>query len=79
MTLVMIVAMIVGITGCGTYYMVKNPATGDIYYTDKIDEEKGGAVKFKNASTDSVVTIQNSEVTEIDKETYKINTLKKSQ
>ena len=79
MTLVLIVMMVIGITGCGTYYMVKNPATGDIYYTDKIDEEKGGAVKFKNADTGSVVTIQNSEVTEIDKETYKINTLKKSQ
>jgi hypothetical protein len=40
--------------------MVKDPSTGNIYYTDKIDEEKGDAVKFKDAKTESSVTIQNS-------------------
>ena len=65
------------IAGCGNYYMVKNPSTGNIYYTDKIDKEKSGAVKFKDANTGSEVTIQNSEVSKVPKEEYKKNTEKK--
>ena len=57
--------------------MVKNPSTGNIYYTDNIDKEKSGAVKFKDANTGSEVTIQNSEVSKVPKEEYKKNTEKK--
>jgi hypothetical protein len=51
--------------------MVKDPNTGNIYYTDSIDKEKGGAIEFKDAKTDNSVTIQNSEVKKISKKEYK--------
>jgi hypothetical protein len=51
--------------------MVKDPNTGNIYYTDSIDKEKGGAIKFKDAKTDTSVTIQNSEIKKISKKEYK--------
>ena len=62
---------LVAILGCGGYYMVKDPNSGNIYYTDSIDKEKGGAIKFKDAKTDTSVTIQNSEVKKISKKEYK--------
>jgi len=62
---------LVGIAGCGGYYMVKDPSTGNIYYTDSIDKEKSGAIKFKDAKTDTSVTIQNSEVKKMSKKEYK--------
>lgn len=66
---------LVAILGCGGYYgghyMVKDPSTGNIYYTDSIDKEKGGAIKFKDAKTDTSVTLQNSEVKKIPKKEYK--------
>ncbi|MCG6974623.1 MAG: YgdI/YgdR family lipoprotein [Desulfobacterales bacterium] len=62
---------LIGIAGCGGYYMVKDPSTGNIYYTDKIDKEKGGAVKFKDAKTETDVTVQNSEIKKISKKEYK--------
>ena len=65
------------ITACGGgYYMVKDPATDKTYYTDKIKEEKGGAIKLKDANTGSEVTLQTSEVTKINKEEFKANTKK---
>jgi len=70
-TTLLAIFLLAGIAGCGGYYMVKDPSTGNIYYTDKIDEEKGGAVKFKDAKTETSVTIQNSEVKKISKKEYK--------
>ena len=37
---------LVAILGCGGYYMVKDPASGSVYYTTKIKDERGGAIKF---------------------------------
>ena len=69
--------VLIGISACGGgYYMVKDPDSGDIYYTEKIEREKGGAVKLKDANTDATVTLQNSEVTEINREMFKANTKK---
>ena len=69
--------VLIGITACGGgYYMVKDPATDKTYYTDKIIEEKGGAIKLKDANTGSSITLQNSEVTKIKKEEFKANTKK---
>jgi hypothetical protein len=65
-----------GILGCASYYKVVDPGTGNTYYTDNIKREKGGAVKLKDANTGSEVTLQNSEVTEINKEAFKANTKK---
>jgi hypothetical protein len=58
------------VTACGTYYKVKDPATGSIYYTEKVKREKGGAANFKDARSGSEVTIQNSEVKEIGKDEF---------
>ena len=60
-----------GIAGCGGYYMVKDPASGNVYYTTKIKEERGGAIKFEDKKTETSVTLQNSEVQKISKKEYK--------
>ena len=73
---VLAIFILIGITACGGYYMVKDPATDKTYYTDKIIEEKGGAIKLKDANTGSEVTLQTSEVTKINKEEFKANTKK---
>ena len=66
------------LTACGGgYYKVTDPATDKVYYTKEVKEQKGGAVKLMNANTGSMVTLQNSEVTEINKEEYNANTPKK--
>ena len=46
------------------------------YYTKKISEEKGGAIKLEDAGSGSTVTIQNSEVTKIDRTECNANTKK---
>ena len=56
--------------GCTTYYQVKDPSTGSMYYSTKIEEERGGAVSLKDARTNAQVTIQNSEVMEVEKSVY---------
>jgi hypothetical protein len=61
----------VGIVGCGGYYMVKDPASGNVYYTTKIKDERGGAVKFEDKKTQTSVTLQNSEVKKISKKEFK--------
>ena len=62
---------LVAVLGCGGYYMVKDPASGNVYYTTKIKEERGGAVKFEDKKTQTSVTIQNSEVKKISKKEFK--------
>jgi hypothetical protein len=62
---------LVGIAGCGGYYMVKDPAGGNVYYTTKIKDERGGAIKFTNKKTETSVTLQNSEVKQIPKKEFK--------
>lgn len=62
---------LVAIMGCGGYYMVKDPASGNVYYTTKIKDEKGGAIKFKDEKTETSVTLQNSEVKQIPKKEFK--------
>ena len=63
---------LVGIVGCGGYYMVKDPAGGNVYYTDKKPkEERGGAIKFTDEKTKTNVTLQNSEVKQIPKKEFK--------
>ena len=71
LTTLLAIFFLSGIVGCGGYYMVKDPNSGNIYYTNSIDKEKGGAIKFKDAKTDTSVTIQNSEVKKISKKEYK--------
>jgi len=61
-----------GIIGCGgSYYQVKDPSTGNVYYTNDI-EQKDAAVKFKDAKTDAEVTLQNSEIKKISSKEFKM-------
>ncbi len=63
------VVLIMG--GCSSnYFAVKDPVSGNAYYTEEIDEISGGAIKFTDQRTGSVVTIQNSVVKEINEQEY---------
>jgi hypothetical protein len=57
--------------GCTTYYKVTDPQSGRVYYTDKIDSDRSGVVKLKDARSKSTVTLQSSEVKEISSSEYK--------
>ena len=69
--------LLVGLSACGGgYYKVTDPATDKVYYSSDVEEQKGGAIKLTDANTGSRVTLQNSEVTQINKEEFKANTKK---
>ncbi len=58
------------LAGCfGSYYTVRDPGSGRVYYTTEVDNA-GNAVKFKDAKTGSAVTLQNSEVKEISEDEF---------
>ena len=58
-------------SGCTSYYLVTDPASGKAYYTNEIDKAGGaGAVKFKDKASGSVVTLQSSEVKEISSQEF---------
>ena len=71
LTILLAMFFLVSITGCGGYYMVKDPASGNVYYTTKIKDEKGGAIKFEDKKTQTSVTLQSSEVKKISKKEFK--------
>jgi hypothetical protein len=65
-----VVLAVVVCAGCaGPYYKVTDPASGKVFYTEDV-KRNGSAVEFKDATTGSVVTLQNSEVAQIDKAAY---------
>ena len=68
-----LVSLCVGIlvVGCSKYYQVTDPESGNVYYTQKIDNMASGAVKVTDDRTGSIVTLQNSEVMKIDSDAYK--------
>jgi hypothetical protein len=68
--IVVLLAVGLLVTACATYYKVRDPGTGNTYYTEKVKKESGGAATFKDARSGAEVTIQNSEVTEISKGEY---------
>jgi len=68
---VVVLGLILAMPGCASYYKVKDPQTGNMYYTEKVDYISGGAVRMIDARTGSIVTIQNSEVKEISSDEYK--------
>jgi len=69
----LVVGLCVGllVVGCASYYKVTDPQSGKEYYTEKIDTLSGGAVKVMDARTNSIVTLQNSQVKEISEKEYK--------
>jgi outer membrane lipoprotein SlyB len=64
------------LTGCATHHQVTDPASGKVYYTKDLDTMKNGAVRFTDGQTGSTVTVQNSEVKQINEKTYKSETRK---
>ena len=69
--LVVILCVCFVVVGCASYYKVTDPTSGKIYYTKYIAYARSGALKLKDARTESLVIIQNSEVKKISKEDYK--------
>jgi uncharacterized protein YceK len=60
------------LSGCGGYWMVTDPTTKNVYYSEDVQQSKStGAVKFIDAKTGNSVNLQNSEVKEITKEEFK--------
>jgi len=57
------------LSACASYYRVKDPSSGSVYYTEKVKRE-GSAAMFKDARSGAEVTIQNSEIKEIEKKEY---------
>jgi len=60
------------LSGCGGYWMVTDPTTKNVYYSEDVQQSKStGAVKFTDAKTGTSVNLQNSEVKEITKDEFK--------
>jgi hypothetical protein len=60
------------VTGCGSYYMVRDPSTGSTYYTTDVDRAgSSGSVRFTDEKTGKVVTLPASEVKAIDRYQYR--------
>jgi hypothetical protein len=60
------------LASCGGYWMVTDPNTKNVYYTEEVEQSKStGAVKFIDAKTGNSVNLQNSEVKEITKDEFK--------
>ncbi len=60
--------------GCASYYQVKDPGSGKMYYTNSKMAERynsSGAVTFWDAASGSTVTLQSSEVKEISEDEFK--------
>ena len=65
----LVLLLTVSLGACAHYFKVTDPATEKVFYTKDIDR-KGSAVEFTDAQTGSVVTLQNSAITQIDKQEY---------
>jgi len=70
MALCTVVALAAVTAGCSHYYKVNDPAGSKEYYTTKVDESVGGAIKIKDEKTGATVTLQSSEVKEISEEEF---------
>jgi len=70
-----LIGLVLGVlllSGCGGYWMVTDPSTKNVYYTEDVQQSKStGAVKFIDAKTGTSVNLQNSEVKEITKDDFK--------
>ena len=62
--------MLLSISGCGTYYKITDPTSKRVYYSKEYEKTKTGSVAFKDAKSGAIVTIQNSEIKEISRDTF---------
>lgn len=58
-------------TGACKHYRVTDVASGNTYYTKKIQRQDDGAVTFRDARTENKVTIESNEVDRITKREFK--------
>ena len=63
------------LAGCSNYYQVRDPQSGNVYYTRLINDRVGGAVSFEDKLTGRDVTLQTSEIAKIDGDLYKARTV----
>jgi len=71
-----VVAFTVLLAGCAHYYKVTDASNGKVYYTEDV-KRNGSAVEFKDAQSGGVMTLQNSNVQDIDKQEYEQGVAKK--
>jgi hypothetical protein len=58
--------------GCTSYYQIRDPESGHVYYADEMKTLEGGAVRFTDAQTGNEVTIQDSDIQEISEDEFNI-------
>lgn len=63
----MILFALVACGGCVRYFKVTEPNGTHDYYTTRVEDQPGGAIKFNDMRTNSRITLQSSEVKEIKK------------
>lgn len=68
--LVLGLLVLFGCTAKG-YWMVTDPFSKNIYYTQKIDSLASGAMKFTDSPTGKMITLQNSEIKKMTEEEFK--------
>ena len=73
-SLILAVAAIGLLSGCSNYYRIKDPTTDKDYYTTKYSQSRDGSVSFEDDRTGAEVTLQNSEIQEVEKDVYKAGT-----
>jgi hypothetical protein len=67
-----VVASLVLIAGCASYYRITDPGSGRTFYTEKVERPKGQTtIMFKDAKTGAEITLPSSEVLEISSDEYK--------
>jgi hypothetical protein len=58
------------LSGCTSYYEIKDPGTSAVYYTNKYKQKDSGAITFEDAKTKSELTLQNSQIKEISSDAW---------
>jgi len=63
--------LFLAVAGCGGgYYKVTDPGSGKTYYTNSVKRHGDGRIEFKDKKSGSEVTLQSSEVQEVDKKEF---------
>jgi hypothetical protein len=62
--------MLVVACGGSNYYVIKNPATGQTYYSTEYKTLDNGAIQLTDAKTQSQVTLPTSSIQKVDKSEY---------
>ena len=62
--------MLVAACGGTNYYVIKNPATGQTYYTTDYKTLDNGAIQLTDAKTQAQVTLPTSSIQKVEKSEY---------